>query len=418
LDQSKTRQRQLHFIEPPAAKVVSDVILRNQRSDDATNSSNTSSNATVTEGIGGDGGVVYDVNRLKRNLLQETMKSYKSDLMKLLNSPSAVEKEITEKLAELVLASPVRTTTDSNLLDGRWCLAYQSKHTTAADLKSPESVRPASRRRIQQVKESPASRRRGGKEVLFRCVLRTYCLETLKEDESANVVDESVMLGGFLKRTKTWSVEGLTRKSMLLRPLTRKLSIFGNIAIMKQKLDPQQLTSDDDEDTLVVYSDVDLCILTKNTGNGAPSSFMVFTKNANWLNPTKRLAKCIRFLVATGLRTLLPVKNALLFWRKKKDLSEDGNLMLRQIDNSQSTLRVLKLGDDPFAEDNAWESLDDPFIDLSPDERQAALKEMSVRQIAVAGNKRSKKSKLARLRQRLRGKQTYFKKPKDFTKNL
>ena len=87
-------------------------------------------------GIGGHGGVVYNVNDFKRNLLQETMKSYEKELYGILSSPISTEYYIMTKLAALVQGSPVVTTTDSNLLEGSWTLAYQSRYTTVNDLKT------------------------------------------------------------------------------------------------------------------------------------------------------------------------------------------------------------------------------------------------------------------------------------------
>ena len=84
---------------------------------------------TISEGIGGQGGHVYDVNLFKRNLLQDTMVAYKAELFKLLNSPRSNEQEISDKLSALVEGSPVRTTSDSNLLEGTWALAYSTFST-------------------------------------------------------------------------------------------------------------------------------------------------------------------------------------------------------------------------------------------------------------------------------------------------
>ena len=75
------------------------------------------------------GGHVYDVNLFKRNLLQDTMVAYKAELFKLLNSPRSNEQEISDKLSALVEGSPVRTTSDSNLLEGTWALAYSTFST-------------------------------------------------------------------------------------------------------------------------------------------------------------------------------------------------------------------------------------------------------------------------------------------------
>lgn len=77
-------------------------------------------------GIGGKGGLTYNVNRLKRNLVQEAVRRYKSDLVAMLDSSdlttssSSLEysrgwktptrREIVEeKIAALVESNPVLT---------------------------------------------------------------------------------------------------------------------------------------------------------------------------------------------------------------------------------------------------------------------------------------------------------------------
>jgi len=84
-------------------------------------------------GIGGKKGYVYDVNKLKNNLVQKSVRQFKKDLLLLLISPPNNAKaeakrrfQIEEKLAALISANPVATTTDSNLLEGTWELAFES----------------------------------------------------------------------------------------------------------------------------------------------------------------------------------------------------------------------------------------------------------------------------------------------------
>ena len=84
-------------------------------------------------GIGGKKGYVYDLNKLKNNLVQKSVRQFKKDLLLLLISPPNNTKaeakrrfQIEEKLAALISANPVATTTDSNLLEGTWELAFES----------------------------------------------------------------------------------------------------------------------------------------------------------------------------------------------------------------------------------------------------------------------------------------------------
>ena len=110
-----------------------------------------------TVGIGGKAGFFYDVNALKRNLVQESVKRCKQELLLLLGDgrqnnaagmsiPSKVGDDqqrtamssssrwrrdrddlIEDRLAALVQANPVSTTTDSNLLDGSTLPFEQNK---------------------------------------------------------------------------------------------------------------------------------------------------------------------------------------------------------------------------------------------------------------------------------------------------
>ena len=105
-------------------------------------------------GIGGKGGFTYDVNKVKKNLVQESVKQFKNEILSLLQDESIYlaaksarvtdrttgenvrvmrerqsrDEAIEDKIASLVAANPVSTTTDSNLLDGSWRFAYSSNN--------------------------------------------------------------------------------------------------------------------------------------------------------------------------------------------------------------------------------------------------------------------------------------------------
>lgn len=356
-------------------------------------------NESDVTGIGGMGGVVYDVNRLKRNLLQETMQAYKSELWDLLLAGE--ETAIVDKLAELVQASPVRTTTDSNLLDGSWCLAYTSKQASVADLKYLMD------RRSVLTRAEPVVSGSISLPSLWKTRLRTFHLEEVEDDEDAHVVDET-RFAGCLSRTRRSAITGLTRNSLRMHPLSTEYSAFGQV-LLKRKPDSKTDVADFQQ---VVYCDVDLCIVAPE---GDPEqSFQVYTKNAAWLDPKQRfrnkvrsMLSSIRGFVSTPVRWLRP--------KNRRSTSDGRDLILREIQADDSAkLRVLKLGDVSDKDDEAWDGLADPFVHLSAEERQEELKKMNLRQIARAGNSRQSKSWRDRMLQRLfRRRKTYFRKPDD-----
>jgi len=67
---------------------------------------------------------------IKRNLVQESFTQKKVELLSLLSQTSRTKtkQKIEDLVNTFVLLNPLSTTTDSNLLDGDWALAY---HTTA-----------------------------------------------------------------------------------------------------------------------------------------------------------------------------------------------------------------------------------------------------------------------------------------------
>jgi hypothetical protein len=79
-----------------------------------------------------------------------------------------------------------------------------------------------------------------------------------------------------------------------------------------------------------------------------------------------------------------------IFGKRQVQVKEQ-NLILSEIKGEgKSSLKVLKLGD--FAGNDAWEGEEDPFVNLSADERQKKLKSMKVRDIQLAGQEQQRKA--------------------------
>lgn len=432
----------------------------------------TSSSSTAVLGIGGLGGVVYDVNRLKRNLLQETMRAYKKSVWNLLTDITSSELDICEKLAALVQGSPVRTTTDSNLLEGTWTLAYTSKYGTVELLQQlrPLYTKNQRRARLKQQRlgqnaintdaesetelgASPLEKRVTGKEGFFCTKQRTFSLEgdnfhtinnnvdnhdshrdTLESnnDQTAHVVDQLRFLGGLVTRSRQSTVKGLTRTSLQLHRQATEWSFAGKPIFVHKlpeaskvvrddresastyRLREQQQTGGDDScDNVVqvVYLDVDLAILAPD---GPTGCFQVFTKNDAWMEPQQRRERRVRFL--TGFLRRLVKLNSQDQDKKSRKRGWDEEAILQEIQAGDSSrLRVLKIGDlNSNSEEDAWEGSADPFVHLSADERQDLLKRMKLMEIERAsGNTKLVSQKKRATQWFQRRKKTFFRKPND-----
>jgi hypothetical protein len=391
----------------------------------------------MVQGIGGKGGVVYDVNRLKRNLMQETMALYKEELWDLLGSstPTTNDQQVVDKLVALVQASPVRTTTDSNLLDSQddWVLAYRSQYPTTVEslvVDKGEVVAngnmPYNARYhfLWSATNNATNRGMDSKKSTFweRSVFwnkakefvqtkqRSFRLEELADDEDAYVKDTNFVLGGILTRTQRYALDGLTRSSLSLLPLATRWSLMGRWppphSNKSKKNAFGKSNSNPHVSVNIIYVDNDLCILTEEEGPDAP--FMVYTRNKAYLDIytcMKRKFKVLRTvvwrLVAEPLRRSPLVSHSESIRRKRrygtaalddpilKEIiqSESRGRTTTNNNNNPTKLRVLRLGDVSIdQEDESWESESDPFVHLSADERQQILKGMSVEEVERAAD--------------------------------
>ena len=267
-------------------------------------------NRESTVGIGGSTGVVYDVNKLKRNLVQESVRGCKDELLFLLGSGRQDEKSTTrtdsdtaprwrrdrddfieERLAALVQANPVSTTTDSNLLDGSWSFAFKS-HSASTILdtsrfllsktKRPLNTSFASKDPSSASKGGPWRFRTGKTENPFRSSTRQINLENLSANENAHVIDQNRILGGLFQSTRRYDVYGLTRTALDLDLAEIETRIFGICSSFKSRKDIAGTDLGQPIEIQVLYLDSDLCVTTSGIGLSGP--LHVYTKSEEWVS--------------------------------------------------------------------------------------------------------------------------------------
>lgn len=338
-------------------------------------------------GLGGTGGTSYNVNHLKKNLVQEMIERSKAELWNDLGDPSIDFSLVEDKIASLVQSNAVVCTTDSNLLDGKWTFAFGSRQSASA-LMDPNRFDLAARRTSKTLASKSAKVERP-----FRSSSRTFYLEDILEDDDAHVLDQTTYFGGLVKKSRRANVTRLTRNSLQLKPSSRAWFLFGTK--IRQKHLSDATSQQQVEDLRILYVDNDLCLSASN--DLEKSSFYVWTKSRMWTGQSQRMKRNARRLLS-GLRR---VKNSILniiFLRKRlqdavvaKVSSSYGDPLASRIlvnidDGDSKKMTVLKLGD--LENDaNAWEGEDDPFVHLSADERQEQLKKMRVRDIRRAGRR-------------------------------
>ncbi|KAL7531732.1 hypothetical protein ACHAXR_005247 [Thalassiosira sp. AJA248-18] len=285
-------------------------------------------------GIGGNDGYVYDVNKLKRNLVQESVRGSKQELLVLLGDgrqdESSTDKStndgkqrvvvpprwrrerddlIEERLSALVQANPVSTTTDSNLLDGEWSFAFATN--------SASTILDTSRFLLSKTKRTDLStdemngnpenegggpwRFRAGKtENPFRSSTREIYLENLSGDENAHIFDETRILGGLFQISRRYDVFGLTRTSIDLDLTESESRLFGFRVSSNSRDDFKGTTLGDPLEIQVLYLDNDLCICT--TGAGLDGPLHVYTKSDQWVTSGAKRKVSDKFGAGNGTK--------------------------------------------------------------------------------------------------------------------
>ena len=180
-------------------------------------------------GIGGKQGYTYDVNKLKNNLVQKSVRQFKQDLHLLLlnisppNNPKAEAKrrfQIEEKLAALVSANPVATTTDSNLLEGTWELAFVSNNAKEI-LDEARFIYSRKSESVKKLKTGEgnwklSSNSASGKwENPLHTWKRTIFLEALDDDEDPFMIDTVSLFRGLWTVQRFYDVTGVSEFTLV-----------------------------------------------------------------------------------------------------------------------------------------------------------------------------------------------------------
>ena len=269
-------------------------------------------------GIGGNGGFVYDVNKLKRNLVQESVRGCKQELLVLLgDGRQAVESKkdgkrkdnivvpkwkkerddlIEERLAGLVQTNPVSTTTDSNLLDGDWQFAFQTNSAkTILDTSrfllsktkrgNPNSSNKQTKEANKDVRGGPWRFRSGRTESPFRSSTRQVFLENLSSDEDAHIIEKTSMFGGLFQISRRYGVYGLTRTALDLDLMESESKCFGFVLSKKGRSDFTGTKFGKPLEVQILYLDSDLCVST--TGEGLDGPVHIYTKGDLWVAKRK-----------------------------------------------------------------------------------------------------------------------------------
>ncbi|KAL7549130.1 hypothetical protein ACHAWF_012398 [Thalassiosira exigua] len=269
-------------------------------------------------GIGGNDGFVYDVNALKRNLVQESVRGCKQELLVLLGDgrqlassksnddnqqPSVTPRWrrdrddlIEDRLSSLVQANPVSTTTDSNLLDGEWSFAFATNSasvildtsrfllskTKRIDHRSDKiNAGSDNESKAVAIRGSPWRFRGGKTENPFRSSTRQIFLENLRGDENAHIVDETSVLGGLFQIGRRYDVFGLTRTALDLDLTQSESKLCGFLVNGKDMDDFKGTELGNPLEIQILYLDSDLCICT--TGAGLDGPLHVYTKSDLWV---------------------------------------------------------------------------------------------------------------------------------------
>lgn len=266
-------------------------------------------------GIGGNDGFVFDVNKLKRNLVQESVRGCKQEILTLLGDGRQVvdskkdgkrqnynmivpkwkkdrDDLIEERLAALVQANPVSTTTDSNLLDGDWEFAFQTNSaktildTSRFLLSKTKRVSSKNSNSSEQgdtnkaVRSGPWRFRSGKTENPFRTSIRQVFLENLSDDDDAHIIDRTSMFGGLFQISRRYGVYGLTRTAIDLDLMESESRCFGFVVNRKDRDDFVGTKFGKPLEIQILYLDSDLCVST--TGEGLDGPVHIYVKSDFW----------------------------------------------------------------------------------------------------------------------------------------
>lgn len=366
-------------------------------------------NATFV-GIGGKNGTSYDVNLLKHNIVTETVHKFKKEIWDLLSNVDTDYELVEEKLAALIQTRAVSTTTDSNLLDGRWTFVFGSPHSASSLLDS---------NRFDIAQNSPSRSTQVGATVtdgMLSSSFREFYLEDVEDDEEAYIQDCTDYVGGLMRRTRRYEVTSLSRTTLEVALSQVKWRMLGcQTSTQKTKGPPMGLR--------ILYLDSDLCVVTRDE-DMTKSPFYVYTKSTAWVGYKERVKRHLSLRLSrlrSFLWGVLQVRKRIFkalvsrlpkLPHRKQTPTMTSPVLLQETLPSGTRMNFVTLGD-LGEEDNAWEGEQDPFVHLSADERQEYLKTLRVKDLvkaAVQQEKRSANNRANKQKKQLE-RQMPFKKP-------
>ena len=347
-------------------------------------------------------------SQLKRNLVQETIRAYKTELLAELsrgrpsssteNEPNGYDYDasVKDKLTSLIQVNPVSTTTDSNLLEGEWELAFIAPSAAEVLNATPARLNVRNKRgdNVNKAKIPPPKRRDQVYSALSSFVsssTRNIVLENLKEDEDPYLIEALRVIGGFVQYRRKYLVNGLTRTSLdiswasgsrqlRLGPISLKLGMT-KASSKKAMLN-------------ILYLDSDLCI--SMTGVDQTGPLFVYTKSENWINVDNRAKRRIQSAMnlAGMIQSPLRLRQRIRFisntMKRRKDDQVIDKIVIQK-ETRTSKLKVLKLGEASGyqIDDNneSWDGEEDPFVHLDATTRQEVMKKMSIKEINEAGKR-------------------------------
>jgi hypothetical protein len=316
-------------------------------------------------GIGGKNGISYDVNKLKTNLVQRCVADYKKQLWDLLGTPDAPQDAIESMLASIVQANPVSTTTDSNLLEGRWTFVFSSAKPAKILLDVARF----------QIGYKPTNEENKVIIGSLEGSTRHFALEDVEISQDPYVKDSQTW-AGVVQRVRHYRVAALTRTYIEMDIFRCTWKLLGYPMWQRRYRTNRQTLR-----ARILYIDCDLCV---SVDQSLDEPFTVYTKSRAWVARTEQLKRQWKKMMSKMEQVKLRFRNHIAEGTEPIGLLPDNSIWL-EYDTEQTRLKVVKLGQLGPLDEYAWEGEEDPFNNLSANERQELLKGMEIGEIEAMG---------------------------------
>jgi hypothetical protein len=239
---------------------------------------------------------------------------------------------------------PVYTTTDSNLLEGKWTFVFSSVKPTKVLMDdarfSSIGYKPTNPGEIIDSLE-------GG--------IRHFALEAVDASRDPYVTDSRIW-GGIVQRVRHYRVAALTRTSLDLDDIFKcSWNLLGYPSWRRRYRTNRQTLQ-----AMILYADCDLCV---SVDKGLDEPLTVYTKSPPWVARTEQLKRRWKKMRSRVQR----VKTRFV----KESEDDDGpigvlqdNTVWLEYDKDETKIRVVKLEIGP-PDEEAWEGEEGPFNNLA-----------------------------------------------------